>query len=287
MSSHRVILVFPGQGSQYIGMAEDWAAEHPEMARTLEEASDVLGMDMARLCFEDTQKQLDLTHFTQPAILAISIGILRVLTRRWSIEPAIVAGHSLGEYSALVSVGALSFSDALRTVRFRGEAMHRATPLGVGAMAAYVGEHRDQVIELCEQVSAPGSVVEVANFNSPTQTVLSGNIAAIERIEAEISRRELGALIKLPVSAAFHSSLMSHAAEDLRRWLAGIELWALRYPLCANADASIYVNDEYKTQLLVRQMTSPVLWMQSVHRINQEVPKALWIEMGPGKVLSK
>lgn len=287
MSSREVVLVFPGQGSQRVGMGRDWSEEFPAFRETLEEASQTLGMDVARLCFEDPHSQLGRTQFTQVALLTVSTGIDRVLKQHYAIRPRFVAGHSLGEYSALVSAGALSFTDALRTVWFRGEAMSRALSPGIGTMAAYIGTHGAHIQELCQQLSTPDSVVEVANFNAPTQLVLSGHVLALQAIRARIEQEELGSLLPLAVASAFHSSLMQPAAAELAWWLSGIQLRPLQVPIVTNVDACLHLGDEYGTDLLVRQIVSPVLWHQSTQRILSEAPDAVWIEVGPGEVLKK
>lgn len=232
--------VFPGQGSQYVGMGRALAEADAAARQTLAEADEALGRPLTRLLFEGPEDELRITWNTQPAILAVSVACLRALAGRGVGAPAAAAGHSLGEYSALVAAGALGFADALRAVERRGRFMQEAVPLGVGAMAAVLGLEADQVAALCREVSRPGAVVEVANDNSPGQIVVSGHAAAVE--EAGRRAKEAGAkrAVPLPVSAPFHCSLMAPAGERLAEVLAAVSFADPRFPVVANVDARVY-----------------------------------------------
>lgn len=281
----KAVLLFPGQGSQTVGMGKDLAQEFSEYRATLEEASDVLGFNLASVCFEDPESKLNLTEFTQPALLASSIATLRTLQAHSGVQFNLVAGHSLGEYSALVSIEALSFANALKAVRFRGQAMQRAVPVGIGAMAAYLGTAGKAVCELCLELTTKKSVVEVVNYNSPGQLVLSGHKQAVEKACEHIAEKKLGRAKALPVSAPFHSSLMTRAAVEMAAFLEQIDLAPLPKGLVANVDAQIHSRNSYSKQSLVRQIASPVLWTQTLQKIYEETPESPWIEVGPGKVL--
>lgn len=279
------IFMFPGQGSQIVGMAKDIYQEFKEVKLVFQEASDTLGFSMEKLCFEDSENKLNLTEFTQPAILTVSTSVLKALKERVELKPAIVAGHSLGEYSALVSIGAISFSDALKSVHFRGQAMQRAVPVGVGAMAAYLGNNGIEVEALCKELSKPEHIVEVVNFNSPGQLVLSGHKTGVEKACEVIAEKKLGKAKALPVSAPFHSSLMQPAAEEMRIFLQNIQLNLFNTEIVANVDAKPHSASSYSKDILVKQIAHPVLWTQSLNTINFKYPEAYWIEIGPGKVL--
>lgn len=293
MSTQSVFL-FPGQGSQYVGMGRDLHQEFPEFAKTLEEASDVLGFNMQTLCFDDPNCQLNLTEFTQPAILSVSTGVFRVLQAHTNLKPYMVAGHSLGEYSALVALGALPFSDALKAVRARGKAMQEAVPIGQGGMAAYIGSQGSDVEHLCRELSTPEHSVEIANYNSPSQFVLSGHSTAIEKICQIISEKKLGRAIKLAVSAPFHSSLMKPAENKMQEFFKHTHLHNFSGKIVANVDAKIHTGNTYTIELLIKQISSPVLWTQTLNCLyqnrltesgNEKTDEAVWIEVGPGKVL--
>ncbi|BBH52176.1 ACP S-malonyltransferase [Fluviispira sanaruensis] len=280
-----IVFVFPGQGSQTVGMGKEISEQFQEFKETLQEASDSLGFNMERLCFEDPEAKLNLTEFTQPAILAISIATLRVLQKRAGVNPTLVAGHSLGEYSALVSLGALDFSDALRAVHFRGQAMQRAVPVGVGAMAAYLGNSGELIPAICKEVSTNDCKVEVVNFNSPGQLVLSGHKNAVAKVCEEVSARKLGRAKELPVSAPFHSSLMQPAANEMAVFLSKIPLRAFSGKIVANVDAKLHTAQSYSHETLVKQIANAVLWTQSLAILQDAAPQSIWVEVGPGKVL--
>lgn len=285
MQGKTFIWMFPGQGSQQAGMGRDLAEAFPEFKATIQEASDALNIDMARLCFEDPEKQLALTEFTQPAILTVSTGIWRVLKKHVH-EAKWVAGHSLGEYGALVATGALHFSDAVKAVRFRGQSMQQAVPVGVGAMAAYIGAKADEVLAWCVAASKADCLIEVVNFNSPQQLVLSGHKAAVDAACAHIAAQKWGRAIPLAVSAPFHSTLMQPAAEKMAGYLNNVTLGSLTGTLIANVDALPYTGSQYTKQQLIKQIASPVLWTQTLQHINEKAGDQLtWVEVGPGSVL--
>jgi [acyl-carrier-protein] S-malonyltransferase len=267
-------------------MGRELAANFSEYKDTLAEASDTLGFSMEALCFEDSNQQLNLTEYTQPALLATSVASYRVLSKRTDLKRvAAVAGHSLGEYSALVCAGALNFADALHAVRFRGQAMQRAVPVGVGGMAAYVGSQVDKVVALCKELSNPQASVEPVNFNSRTQVVLSGHKTAVDAAVARISAEKLGRGIPLPVSAPFHSSLMQPAAKEMGNYLEKVALQPLTKPVYANVDALKYTDGSYSRIQLVKQIASAVLWTQTLDNIQTTEKPTLWLEVGTGSVL--
>jgi [acyl-carrier-protein] S-malonyltransferase len=277
--------MFSGQGSQSVGMGKELADNFREFMQTIEEASDHLGYNVKTLLWEDPQSQLNLTEFTQPAILTISTALFRVLRERAGIHTETIAGHSLGEYSALVACGAMSFGDSLKAVRFRGQSMQKAVPVGVGGMAAYIGSQTSAVVELCKAESNPDNVVEPVNYNSPTQIVLSGHKTAVERVSKIISEKKLGKARILPVSAPFHSSLMKPAADAMAQYLSNVPFQAVTGSILANVDARAYTGTEYTRDHLVKQVASPVLWTQTLQRLEAESEGKLWIEVGPGAVL--
>ena len=283
---NKYVLLFPGQGSQSVGMGKELHSEFPEVKRTFEEASDTLGINMSQLCFEDPENKLGLTEFTQPAILTLSTAILRLIKCEKEIEFDIVAGHSLGEYSALVSIGALKFTDALKAVNFRGQAMQRAVPVGIGAMAAYLGNNCPEVPAICNDISTQNNVVEVVNYNSSGQLVLSGHKTAVEQACAIIAEKKLGKAKILPVSAPFHSSLMQPAAKEMEIFLEKINLQPFDKKIVANVDAKIHSKESYSKKILIQQIASAVLWTQTLNTLNgQKNDSIKWIEVGPGKVL--
>ena len=280
-------LLFPGQGSQFVGMGRSLYDGSPAARAVFEEADAVLGFELTRLCFEGPEEELRATANTQPAILTHSIAALEAL-RSASPErlegAAFAAGHSLGEYSACVAAGALAFADAVRLVRQRGTFMQEAVPAGVGAMAAIVGLAPAEVEAACRE-SAGDEVVSAANYNSPEQTVIAGHAGAVERASADCLGRGAKRAIPLPVSAPFHSPLMRPARERMEQLLAGASFSHAAFPVVTNVDAEPTSNGEHLRDALVRQIDSPVLWVESVRRLAAEgVDRGL--EIGPGNVLA-
>jgi [acyl-carrier-protein] S-malonyltransferase len=276
--------IFPGQGSQYPGMGKDLAENFKVAAETFAEADDTLGFRLSRLCFEGPEDQLKLTTNTQPAILAVSIAALRVVRTETPLTAAYLAGHSLGEYSALVAAGALGFADALRTVRARGTYMQEAVPLGVGAMAAILGVESEILAEICLE-AAQGEIVSPANFNSPGQIVIAGHAGAVARVIEIAKNRGFRKTMLLPVSAPFHCSLMAPAGERLGETLAGVPTAPFEISVVTNVEAQPNKDEVRIKELLVRQVSAPVLWEASMQRM-VELGIELFIEIGPGKVLS-
>jgi [acyl-carrier-protein] S-malonyltransferase len=276
--------IFPGQGSQYPGMGKDLAENFKVAAETFAEADDTLGFRLSRLCFEGPEDQLKLTANTQPAILTVSIAALRVVRTETPLTAAYLAGHSLGEYSALVAAGALGFADALRTVRARGTYMQEAVPPGVGAMAAILGVEPEILAEICQE-AAQGEIVSPANFNSPGQIVIAGHAGAVARVIEIAKDRGFRKAMLLPVSAPFHCSLMAPAGERLGETLAGVPTASLEMPVVTNVEALPNKDEARIKELLVRQVSAPVLWEASVQQM-VELGVERFIEIGPGKVLS-
>jgi [acyl-carrier-protein] S-malonyltransferase len=281
----KVGLMFPGQGSQSVGMGKDLYDSYPTAKRVFEEANEALGFDLAKLCFEGPEETLTLTTNTQPAIVTASIAALRVLQERAEFEVEFVAGHSLGEYSALVYAGAINFPDAVRTVRKRGEFMQDAVPVGTGTMAAIIGLAQEEVEALCKQVNSDGNIVTLANLNSPGQFVISGHTKAVNDVVALAKGKGAKRAIPLAVSAPFHCALMRPAAEQLEKVLNAVSFSDLSIPLINNAEASIIISGEEARNSLVRQMYKSVQWEQSI-RLMIERGVTTCIEVGPGKVLS-
>jgi [acyl-carrier-protein] S-malonyltransferase len=276
--------LFPGQGSQFSGMGKELADALPVARAVFEEADQALGFGLSKLCFHGADADLALTENTQPAILAHSIATLRALEARGIDSPVATAGHSLGEYSAHVSAGTISFADALRTVRARGQFMQAAVPVGTGAMAAIIGMEEEQVRELCAAV-AEGEVVSPANLNSPGQIVIAGHSAAVERATELARERGARKAIALPVSAPFHCSLMKPAAEELRPVLEEIDFRAACLPVYTNVDARPVRNGSDSREALYRQVCNPVRWVETIQNmIGSGVDT--FIEIGPGKVLT-
>jgi [acyl-carrier-protein] S-malonyltransferase len=275
--------LFPGQGSQYVGMGQAFAEAHPESRAVFDEADAALGFPLSRLCFEGPEEELRLTANTQPAILATSIAVWRVLAARGA-KPDWVAGHSLGEYSALVAAGALSLADAVVAVRRRGQYMQEAVPVGQGAMAAILGLDLAGIEAACAEATQ-GEVVSPANINGPGQVVIAGHAAAVERASVLCKARGAKRAIPLPVSAPFHCALMRPAQDRMEKDLAGIAFRDPQPPLVNNVDASpVRSGDECRVGL-VRQVSSPVRWQESVERLVREGVSS-FVEVGPGAVLS-
>lgn len=276
--------VFPGQGSQYAGMGKD-LVENFALARMIfEEANDALGIDLAKLCFEGPEEDLKLTANTQPAIVAASIAALRVLYEETGLTPSFVAGHSLGEYAALVCAGALTFEDAIRTVRQRGMFMQDAVPVGIGTMAAIIGLDNQVVDEVCKEV-AQGDIVAPANYNSPGQIVIAGHVAAVQRAMELAKERGAKRALPLPVSAPFHCLLMQPAASQLEVVLAGIAIAELNCPVVSNVNAIANSDAQAVRDLLVKQVYSPVRWEESILAMT-DAGVERFVEIGPGKVLA-
>lgn len=283
MAISHLAFVFPGQGSQYVGMGKDLSVEFALARKTFAEADDALGFSLSGLCFAGPEADLKLTENTQPAILAASIAALRVLEAETPLRPAFVAGHSLGEYSALVAVGALKFSDAVRVVRERGRLMQQAVPEGQGAMAVVLGLEMDAVRALCAD-AARGEVVSPANFNGAGQVVIAGAKSAVQRAMALAKERGAKRVLDLPVSAPFHCQLMQPAAEGLERTLRDVAVQPFDVGVITNAEADVNRSAERVKSLLIEQAVRPVRWEESVKKlVALDCQRA--IEIGPGKIL--
>lgn len=276
--------IFPGQGSQYAGMGKDLTDNFKIARDTFAEADDALGFKLSELCFNGPEDDLKLTMNTQPAILAVSIAALRVLQSEIDIKADFLAGHSLGEYSALVASGALSLPDALRTVRSRGKFMQEAVPVGVGAMAAILSVEEAVLADICQE-AAQGEVVSPANFNSPGQIVIAGHATAVARAIEIAKARGFRKAMLLPVSAPFHSALMVPAGERLAGVLQQVEVSEMKAPVITNVEATANIDSSRVRELLVAQVSAPVKWDTSVREMTR-LGVASFIEIGPGKVLS-
>ena len=276
--------LFPGQGSQYAGMGKDLAESFTVARQTFQEADEALGFNLSALCFNGPEDDLKLTFNTQPAILATSIAALRVIQQETGLAAVCVAGHSLGEYSALVCSGALTLADAVRTVRSRGTFMQDAVPVGLGAMAAMLSIEADELAAICDE-AAQGEVVAPANFNSPGQIVIAGHATAVNRAIEIAKAKGFRKAMLLPVSAPFHCSLMQPAADRLKETLDCITIHPLSLPVITNVEATPNQDAGRVRELLVAQVCAPVRWEQSVQSmIAMGVTR--FVEIGPGKVLS-
>ncbi|WP_282807202.1 ACP S-malonyltransferase [Hafnia alvei] len=277
-------MVFPGQGSQTVGMLADLAAQFPIVEQTFAEASDTLGYDLWKLVQEGPAEELNKTWQTQPALLAASVAIYRVWQQEDGAQPAMMAGHSLGEYSALVCAGVLDFKQAIRLVELRGKLMQEAVPAGTGAMSAIIGLDNDAIAKACEE-SAQGEVVSPVNFNSPGQVVIAGNKDAVERAGAACKAAGAKRALPLPVSVPSHCALMKPAADKLAIALQGIAFNAPQFPVVNNVDVKTETSPDAIRDALVRQLYSPVRWSESVEFMAGEGIEHL-LEVGPGKVLT-
>ena len=277
-----IAFLFPGQGSQSVGMGKELFENHAVARRTFEEADEALGYKLSHLCFEGPEEKLKLTEITQPAILTASVAALRVLRAR-GLKPNYVAGHSLGEYSAHVAAGTLKFADALRAVRKRGQYMQEAVPVGVGAMAAILGMPLDEVNEVSND-AAQGEVCQAANINSPEQIVISGHAGAVGRAIQLADERGAKKAVSLPVSAPFHCALMQPAQDRLASDLSELSFQEPHCPVVCNVDAVPVCQPEAARSALVRQVTGSVKWEPSVRLLIEEGVH-LFVEVGPGKVL--
>ncbi len=279
----KIAFLFPGQGSQYVGMGKELFDNFKVAKEVFEEADEALQFPISSICFYGPEEELRLTENTQPAILATSIAALRVLETEMGLEASFTAGHSLGEYSALVASGAISFSEAVKIVKLRGRFMQEAVPVGEGGMAAILGMETEEVEKLCEE-AASSEVLSPANFNCPGQIVIAGNLNAVKRA-IEIVKRKGKKAILLPVSAPFHSPLMKPAGVRLERELDHISFEEMKIPVVTNVEAEINTSKERVKPLLVAQVSSPVRWEESMRKMIEEgIEQAL--EIGPGKVLS-
>jgi [acyl-carrier-protein] S-malonyltransferase len=284
MNTHKIAFLFPGQGSQSVGMGRDLFDRYPIARRAFEEADDALGLALSDLCFNGPEDQLKLTEFTQPAIFTVSIAAQRVLAEK-GVMPSYVAGHSLGEYSANVAAGVLSFADAVRTVRSRGRFMQQAVPAGQGAMAAVLGMTSEEAARACTDAAAEtGGVVSPANFNSPEQTVISGDAAPVERAAALCRDRGAKKVVMLAVSAPFHCALMQPAQDRLAELLSALAFAPPAVPVAVNVDAALVSEADQLRDALIRQVTGAVRWVESMRLLIDEQPSE-FIEVGPGKVL--
>lgn len=285
MSIQNLAFLFPGQGSQSVGMGRDLAQAFPAAKAVFDEADEVLGYSLSKLCFEGPEDQLKLTEYTQPAILTVSVAAARVLAEQ-GITPALAAGHSLGEYSAHVIAGTFSFADAVRTVRSRGRFMQEAVPAGKGAMAAILGLDAARIADLCQQASDEHNcIVAPANMNAPEQTVISGEAPAVAR--ASDLCKEAGAkrCVPLPVSAPFHCKLMEPAAEQLASELERVVFNDPTIPVASNVDARFVSRRSEARDCLIRQVTGAVRWTECIDLLRESGATA-FVEAGPGKVLS-
>jgi [acyl-carrier-protein] S-malonyltransferase len=281
-TSSPVAFLFPGQGSQFIGMGKELAEKYPIARQTFEEADEALGYKLSQLCFEGPEDQLRLTEITQPAILTTSVAVWRIFNER-GLKPDFVAGHSLGEYSAHVAAGTFSFADAVRTVRYRGNYMQEAVPVGVGTMAAILGMSFENVTAVCGD-AAQGEVCEPANINSPEQIVISGHTAAVERATKLADERGAKRAKVLPVSAPFHCSLMKPAQDRLAADLSSLTFNKPAVGVVCNADATVLEDADPSRDALIRQVTGAVKWDRSM-RVLIARGVQTFVEVGPGKVL--
>jgi len=281
----KTAFVFPGQGSQYVGMSRSFYDGFAVARAAFDEASSATGIDMARLCFEGPAEALDRTENTQPALLTASIAALRVLREKADIRPVFMAGHSLGEYTALVAAGAIGFKEAVRLVKLRGQFMQQSVPAGTGKMCAILGLDIEAVEAICDSASINSAVVVPANINSPAQIVISGHAAAVDIAANLAIERGAKKVVELQVSAPSHSPLMISAAERLGAELTGTILCVPEVPVLTNVEVQPADHPEFLREILIRQLTSPVQWVGIVRKMKKEGVECI-VEIGPGKVLT-
>ena len=280
----KTAFVFPGQGSQFVGMGKDFYDHVPAARELMEEANEVLGYDLANICFNGPEETLKLTENTQPALLVHSTMALKIL-RENGIDSVVAAGHSLGEFSALVAAGALKFKDAVRLVRLRGQFMQESVPAGEGTMAAIIGLPIEALQEVCDQVSKESCIVQPANFNSPVQTVIAGHKVAVEQASAKALEAGAKKAVLLPVSAPFHSVLMKPAEIKLQKELEQTEFFDLSFPVITNIEAKPITKGSDARSALVKQVCSPVCWSETMQVLTDQGVERV-VELGSGKVLS-
>ncbi|MFL6585770.1 MAG: ACP S-malonyltransferase [Luteimonas sp.] len=285
MTASQLAFVFPGQGSQSLGMLADLAARHPVIVETFAEASEGAGVDLWTLSQQGPEAELNQTEFTQPALLAAGVAVWRAWQQHDGAAPAVLAGHSLGEYTALVASGVLSLGDAAKLVRLRGQLMQSAAPAGTGAMAAVIGAEDALVGEVCRDASQDGSVVVAANFNSPGQIVIGGHAAAVDRAIALLGERGVRKVVKLAVSVPSHTPLMRDAADRLAESMGAVAWHTPSLPVVQNVDATVHESVDAIRDALVRQLYLPVQWTRCVEALSARGVTRI-TECGPGKVLT-